>query len=1241
MGGKTGTTTSSVSIPPEVLARYNAVNAKADVAAGQPFQQYGTDPSAFVAQLNQQQQQGISGTNQYANAAQPAFNTALGQTNQASDTIARNQYLAQPAFNAAENQTVNATQAMQGAANMAQPAFQNAMYGTQAAYGGYNPQAYQGGVQGYMNPYLQNAVGSTVAQLNNINQQQQQSLLGNAISQGAFGGDRTNIGMANLMNQQNLAMGQTIGGMENQGYQAAAQNYMSGLSQQGALANQMGQLGAQQQAAALQGQQAVLGGANQLAGLGAAQQTAALQGVPLSLGAANQMGQIGAQQQASGLQGAQAQLGAGTLGQQTEQAGKTALYNQYQQQQAYPFQVSQFLAGIAGITGPNSGSTTTTTSPTSFFSDRRLKEDIKRVGTAENGLPIYKFKYKGDPAEQTHIGFMADEVEKIHPEAVGELHGFKTVDYDRAARYAGGLVRDSEGGAVTSNHMGEGYASGGYTDPSDMASILASQQQSYAPFQQSGLYGATSGGTPGVKGYVQAPNLPVGHLAPAAPPRTGEGETLAGNIHEAANMGDDVKKLNQYRKDLMGQKVKAATATTDAQGATGLEAVKDWLSGQQQQGAYRGGLVHAYADGGDVLPYDQEDPMSDIVRKGEKDLITSKLLKPTTTPTSGSSTASDIGTAVNLGKDAMWLASLFSNGGRAGYEDGGNAQPNYASMAEDAARNAGIDPAQYRKLIQGESGFQLNPGDENSSAGLLQMHVSGASQKYPNPGLGDAYIAERNPELAKTGTPEQKISYLNSAENQPDILNWGANHIAKHGANAWTVARQQGLLGATSSADRPAENAMPAQAASAPGAQGFQPPEGGTQPKSLGDMLTSENTLIPLLSGLGAMAGSKSRYLGSAILEGIGAGANSYEDVQQNILNRQLGQPIVQQRNMVNANALSSGLIEYNATRAASGLPPVSLEEYARVSGYKGPLPQGGSAATGQAQPSSGYNYTLPEMNNLMIDRGGVQIPAMSDPAYLRAFIAHNAGIQTPYIKNAVESAQHNLDQINSTQRTQNAAGESINAPGAIGTGQEATYAGQKMDTSRDYVNKAIAFSDTARNVKSQLGDLENVYSQFRAGADAPARASFSKLMDVIDRDQNYPSLHNTDAAHYQEALKGAAALITNQLAGMPAGAPKSELEALAKQISDPRMQPEAVHKLISRAKAAVDYQSQMYSGYDPKKENFDVQSYQRKYQEANPWEEFKTKVEGETLPAAGMPKEAVSKSGKPIVFRNGQWEYK
>jgi len=160
MGGKTGTTTSSVSIPPEVLARYNAVNAKADTAASQPFQQYSTNPNAFVAPVNQQQYAGIGGINQAAN-------------------------MAQPAFGAAEAGTFNATQ--------------------QAT-----PQGFQSGVSNYMNPFLNTAVQGTVNQLQNVNQQQQQGMLGNAISQGAFGGDRANIGLGNLMNQQNLALGQTV-----------------------------------------------------------------------------------------------------------------------------------------------------------------------------------------------------------------------------------------------------------------------------------------------------------------------------------------------------------------------------------------------------------------------------------------------------------------------------------------------------------------------------------------------------------------------------------------------------------------------------------------------------------------------------------------------------------------------------------------------------------------------------------------------------------------------------------------------------------------------------------------------------------------------------------------------------------------------------------------------------------------------------------------------------------------------
>lgn len=62
-----------------------------------------------------------------------------------------------------------------------------------------------------------------------------------------------------------------------------------------------------------------------------------------------------------------------------------------------------------------------------LFSDENLKENIVPNGT-ENGHNIYEFNYIGNP--QKYIGVMAQEVEKTHPEAIGEKDGFKTVNYD-------------------------------------------------------------------------------------------------------------------------------------------------------------------------------------------------------------------------------------------------------------------------------------------------------------------------------------------------------------------------------------------------------------------------------------------------------------------------------------------------------------------------------------------------------------------------------------------------------------------------------------------------------------------------------------------------------------------------------------------------------------------------------------------------------------------------------------------
>lgn len=67
------------------------------------------------------------------------------------------------------------------------------------------------------------------------------------------------------------------------------------------------------------------------------------------------------------------------------------------------------------------------------LSDPKAKEDKERIGTAENGLPIYSFKYKGSP--KTEIGLMATDVKKKTPSAVkkGPM-GLMMVDYERALR---------------------------------------------------------------------------------------------------------------------------------------------------------------------------------------------------------------------------------------------------------------------------------------------------------------------------------------------------------------------------------------------------------------------------------------------------------------------------------------------------------------------------------------------------------------------------------------------------------------------------------------------------------------------------------------------------------------------------------------------------------------------------------------------------------------------------------------
>ena len=98
------------------------------------------------------------------------------------------------------------------------------------------------------------------------------------------------------------------------------------------------------------------------------------------------------------------------------QAGYQNSYNSWNQQNQ---QNQQMLGGLFGL-GANAALA---------FSDRRLKRNILRIGKATNGLPIYRYEIEG----RQEMGFMADEVRKVRPEAVfRHPSGFDMVNYERA-----------------------------------------------------------------------------------------------------------------------------------------------------------------------------------------------------------------------------------------------------------------------------------------------------------------------------------------------------------------------------------------------------------------------------------------------------------------------------------------------------------------------------------------------------------------------------------------------------------------------------------------------------------------------------------------------------------------------------------------------------------------------------------------------------------------------------------------
>jgi len=270
-------------------------------------------------------------------------------------------------------------------------------------------------VNQYANPYTQRVVKATEQQLQNVNRQQMTQLAGNAASQGALGGSRAGAAEAILGGQQAAQEAPTIAGLYSQGYGQALQEFNT---------QQQAQLGATE-----------------------AQNWLASQGAFGAGQVASQFGALGNQALNTDITGINTELGVGGLQQQQQQAeANIPAYNFYAQQ-AYPFQTTNFLAGITEGTGSLAGGTGSTTYPPPSVGSQLLGAGVAGTGIlgatgafGNNGWLGNLFG--GSPA----FGMTADQ----------SLAGINAAG---AAVRRGGVIHRAPGGGIISGMAGNQPAS--------------------------------------------------------------------------------------------------------------------------------------------------------------------------------------------------------------------------------------------------------------------------------------------------------------------------------------------------------------------------------------------------------------------------------------------------------------------------------------------------------------------------------------------------------------------------------------------------------------------------------------------------------------------------------------------------------------------------------------------------------------------------------------------------------------
>jgi len=424
--------------------------------------------------------------------------------------------------------------------------------------------------------------------------------------------------------------------------------------------------------------------------------------------------------------------------------------------------------------------------------------------------------------------------------------------------------------------------------------------------------------------------------------------------------------------------------------------------------------------------------------------------------------------------------------------------------------------------------------------------------------------------------------------------------------------------------DMPSEGAEPASKAETGETYNLaRPPQRGlaagiTAPKtwdgkeqSWGDFATSRQFIVPLLTGLGAMASSPSRYLGSAVLQGLGAGAQEFAGQEAKaeergfkgrevtVKEREATVKEVQEKmNLLRMlRETAAGYAEFNkpvppeierqiasliaditrlggnAGEAAPSrqqpvtpAPPKPAETGQPSAGVTPPTQPSKETESAETAPSGPLPPTPPEPN-VMDPRFLSKLAPSQNPVLLEQSAEKTARFDPTRAERLRERAFQIRQKILDTGQGFGPNGEIVELPGF----KEKKQYEANLPKVEEFFNKQANQAPARETSLMQLKTLSDIISRYKTGVGARFEADAIRALRTV-LPSAVPSDWESRPAEYQRFVKDAMAQVFEEVKTIGGQLRVAELTGLQMRNPSPDLEPAANKKIIAEQMAAIRF---------------------------------------------------------------------